>query len=338
MRQDSFFYANVSKLLRLLYNLNLVSVMENVDLDDLRVVLDGNTRLALSGILAGMMFTVALSLKFDDFRVLRRQPMRILGGVLAQIIGLPLLTLILVLVIAPASSIALGMFVVASCPGGNMSNILTHFARGNTAYSVSLTAISSVLAAVMTPVSILFWSNQYGPTADLVATLDIEPWPFLIQTAALLALPMVVGMFVSAKFPVIAEKLRRVLTPASLMMLVALIVFGVVGNWNVVLTAGALVIPIAIIHNAGAFGLGAVAGRVMKLDESRRRSLTFEVGIQNAGLGLIILLNQFDGVGGATAITAIWSIWHLIAGGALAGIFRYIDYSKNRIRSLQEHS
>jgi BASS family bile acid:Na+ symporter len=303
------------------------SFMETVDLDSVRVVLDDDTRLALSGILAGMMFTVALSLKLDDFRALQHQPLRILGGVLTQIVGLPLLTYLLVLVLNPATSIALGMFVVASCPGGNMSNILTHFARGNTAYSVSLTAISSVTAAILTPVSILFWSNLYAPTADLVDSLNIDPAMFLIQTVSLLAIPMLVGMTVSARFPNFAEQLRGVLTPLSLLTLAAIIVAGVVGNWNIVLAAGALVIPIAILHNASALGLGSVTGRLLKLDPSRRRSLTFEVGIQNAGLGLIILLDQFDGVGGATALTAIWSVWHLIAGGALVGIFRYIDFS-----------
>ncbi|MDG2044090.1 MAG: bile acid:sodium symporter family protein [Maricaulis sp.] len=312
--------------------------MEAVDLDDVRVVLDETTRLAMSGILAGMMFTVALSLKLDDFKALQNQPLRILGGVMAQVFGLPLLTFMLVFVLNPTASIALGMFVVASCPGGNMSNILTHFARGNTAYSVSLTAISSVTAAILTPVSILFWSNLYRPTADLVELLDIDPWMFLIQTAALLAIPMLIGMIVSAKLPIFAEKLRRILTPLSILTLMAIIVAGVVGNWNIVLTVGALVIPIAVLHNASALGLGAITGRVLKLDTGRRRSLTFEVGIQNAGLGLIILLDQFDGVGGATALTAIWSIWHLIAGGALVGIFRYIDLSRNRKMALGKTS
>jgi len=297
--------------------------MDTNDLDALRVVLDSNTRLVMAGILAGLMFTVALSLKVDDFKALRSYPLRIAGGVVAQILGLPALTMGLVLLMNPPASIALGMIVVASCPGGNVSNVLTHFARGNTAYSVSLTAISSVLAAVMTPVSILFWSNLYPPTSILVDSLNVQPWPFLTQTATLLALPLAVGMVFAANFPETAEKMRKVLTPASLLTLAGLVIVGSYGNWNIVLAAGVVVIPITIIHNASALGLGAITGRILRLDDKRRRALTFEVGIQNAGLGLLILLNQFDGLGGAAALTAMWSVWHLIAGGMLALAFRF---------------
>lgn len=304
--------------------------MDPVAIDDLRVVLNDEIRTAIALILIGMMFTVALSLRLEDFHAVRRQPVRILGGVLAQIIGLPLVTMGLILIISPPASVALGMIIVASCPGGNVSNFLTHFARGNTAYSVSLTAISSVSSAIATPVSILFWSSLYPPTAALVHTLHVDAVPFLVQTLSLLALPLAVGMLVAAKFPRAAAQMRKVLSPLSLLSLVALVVVGVQQNWNVLLAAGAIVVPIAIIHNASAFALGAGSARLLRLDVARRRALTFEVGIQNSGLGLLILLSQFDGIGGAAAITAMWSIWHLVSGGALAGLFRTLDRVHSR--------
>lgn len=303
--------------------------MEAVAIDDLRVVLNDEIRTAIALILIGMMFTVALSLRLEDFHAVRRQPVQILGGVLAQIIGLPLVTMGLVLIISPPASVALGMIIVASCPGGNVSNVLTHFARGNTAYSVSLTAISSVSSAIATPVSILFWSSLYPPTAALVNTLNVDAVPFLVQTLSLLALPLAAGMLVAAKFPKSAAQMRKFLSPLSLLSLAALVVVGVQQNWNVLLMAGAIVVPIAIIHNASALALGAGAARLLRLDIARRRALTFEVGIQNSGLGLLILLSQFDGIGGAAAITATWSIWHLISGGALAGLFRGLDQVHN---------
>lgn len=299
--------------------------MDPIEIDNLRVVLNDEIRGAIAVILIGMMFTVALSLKLEDFNAVRRQPVQILGGVAAQILGLPLVTMGLILIISPPASVALGMIIVASCPGGNVSNILTHFARGNTAYSVSLTAISSVTSAIVTPISILFWSSLYAPTAALVHTLDVDPVPFLVQTLSLLALPLAVGMLVAAKFPNTAAQMRKVLSPLSVLSLVALVVVGVQQNWNVLVIAGAIVAPIAVIHNATAFALGAGTGRLLRLDVARRRALTFEVGIQNSGLGLLILLSQFDGIGGAAAMTAMWSIWHMVAGGALAGLFRTLD-------------
>ncbi|WP_339744625.1 bile acid:sodium symporter [uncultured Maricaulis sp.] len=300
--------------------------MDAVAIDDLRVVLNDQIRAAIALILIGMMFTVALSLRLEDFGALRRQPVRILGGVAAQIFGLPLVTMGLILILSPPASIALGMIVVGCCPGGNVSNILTDFARGNTAYSVSLTAISSVSSAIATPVSILVWASLYPPTAALVRTLDVDALPFLTQTLLLLALPLAVGMLVAAKFPRAAAAMRKVLSPLSLLSLVALIAVGLQQNWSVLLVAGAVVVPIAVIHNASALALGAGTARLLRLDIARRRALTFEVGIQNSGLGLLILLNQFDGIGGAAVMTAFWGIWHLVSGGTLVGLFRTLDW------------
>lgn len=299
--------------------------MTPVDIDQLRVVLNAETRLVMAFILFGMMFTVALSLKPSDFTAVARDPFHVLGGAIAQILGLPILTLGLIQLINPPASVALGMIIVACCPGGTMSNVLTHFGRGDTAYSVSLTTVSSVSAALVTPVSIMFWSGLYLPTSNLVQSLDVDPFAFVSQTFALLAMPLALGMILAWKTPVFAERLRSILTPVALALLIGLIVFGVWSNWGIVLAAGALIVPLAILHNFSAFLLGAGAARALAVGPARRRSLTFEVGIQNAGLGLLILLNQFDGLGGAAAITAWWSVWHLIAGGMLVLGFRAID-------------
>jgi len=222
------------------------------------------------------------------------------------------------------------MFVIASCPGGNVSNALTLFARGDTAYSVSLTAISSTTAAILTPVSILFWSNLYGPTAALIHELDIGPLPFLVQTALLLGLPLAAGMLTAERFPEIAERLRIVMQPIALAILVGLIVVGVWSNLDVILEGGSIIFPIVAVHNALAFLTGGLAAWLLSFPVGRIRSLTFEVGIQNTGLGLLILLAQFDGSGGAVAITALWGVWHIIAGFILVLGFRSWDYLAKR--------
>jgi BASS family bile acid:Na+ symporter len=280
--------------------------------------------------LAAMMFNVALALRFDDFRAVAKRPGQIIGGALVQLLALPALTYGVVLVLAPPASIALGMFVIASCPGGNVSNVLTFFARGNTAYSVSLTAISSTSAIIMTPLSIIAWSSFYGPTAALIDSLEIDPLPFLVQTASLLAVPLIAGMAIGARAPDLAERIQKYLSPASLLMLVAIVIAGMTSNWSLFLAAGMLVVPLAVIHNGAAFALGWLSAHLLRLDSPSRRSLTLEVGIQNGGLGLLILLNQFDGLGGAAAIVATWSVWHLIAGGAVATLFRTIDWRRAR--------
>jgi len=294
-------------------------------IDQLQVIVDDQSRLGIALILFLMMFSVALTLKLEDFGLVRREPGRVLGGVAVQLLGLPLLTLGLILLLSPPASIALGMLIVASCPGGNVSNLLTRASNGNTAYSVTLTAISSVSAAVVTPLSILFWAGLYGPADALVRSLDVDPWPFFTQTAALLAAPLVLGMALNHWRPDLAGRIARILGPLALGCIALLVAVGIVQNWPLILATGAVIIPIVVLHNGSAFALGWLSGRAMGMETARRRALTFEVGIQNSGLGLVILLSQFSGVGGAAAIIGTWSIWHLVGGSLLTGLFRLVD-------------
>jgi len=305
-------------------------VIEGTGVDALRVELSPTFQLIMSISLVVMMFTVALGLKLKDFMDLRKEPWAVGGGVLAQVLGLPLLTLGLIFWLQPAPSVALGMIVVASCPGGNVSNALTLFARGDTAYSVSLTSISAVSAAVVTPISILFWANQYGPTSVLVDTLDVDPSIFLVQTAGLLALPLLAGMLLAHWKPEFASVLRRMLIPVAFTILVGLILVGAFSNRDVLFSTEHSLIPLVMTHNALAFVLGGLAGFAMQLAGAKTRALTFEVGIQNAGLGLLLLLSQFGGVGGAVAVTALWGVWHITAGFILVGLFRGYDHLKNK--------
>lgn len=299
--------------------------MDAAALDQLRIVLDPLGRLGIAGALILIMLGVSLGLKTSDFRFLRLRPLVFLGGAAAQIIGLPLVTFFIVSLLNPPASIALGMTVVACCPGGASSNLLTFLARGDTAYSVSLTATSSLIAAVMTPVSILFWSDLYPPTATLLETLDFQPLAFLFQTMVLLALPLAAGMLVAHYSPSFAERMRKPVALAGALALGSVIVYGTVQLVPVLAGALLLIGPIAVLHNAAAFAVGAGTGRLMRAEAAVRRALTFEVGIQNSGLAIVILLSQLKGLGGAAAIAAVWGIWHLIAGGFIVAVFRMID-------------
>ena len=299
--------------------------MDTETLDSLRIVLDplGQAGVALALML--VMFGVALGLRVQDFRILADQPSLYLGGVLAQIVLLPLVTFGLIILISPPPSIALGMIVVACCPGGSVSNLLTYLSRGDIAVSVALTATSSMLAALLTPASTMFWARAYEPTAELLISLDVNPLLFIGQTTLLLALPLAAGMIVAAKMPDFAERIRKRATVAGAAVLGATIVYGIAYFYPILWPAIGLLAGITIMHNTVAFATGAVVGVVLSKQSSIRRALTFEIGIQNAGLALIILLAQLKGVGGAAAIAAVWGVWDLIAGGLLAISYNYFD-------------
>ena len=299
--------------------------MDMTTLDSWQISLDPRFDIFMPIGLVTMMLAVALALKVEDFAFLRRYPARFAGAAATQIIGLPLMTLILVHILNPLPSIAFGMIVVACCPGGSTSNFLTHLARGNTALSVSLTATSSLAAALVTPISILFWSGLYPPAAGIVESVEIETGPFILGMGALLALPIAAGMTFAHYQPVWAARIRPVFMLAALAIIIGLVASGVLRNPQIFMATGLVVLAIAVGHNALAFLLGYGAGRALGFDDRSRRAMTFEVGIQNAGLGLMIVIAVFGGAGGAVAMTGTWSIWHLVSGLGLAAAFRAWD-------------
>jgi len=302
--------------------------MDITELDSLRIVLDPIGQFGVALALMLVMFSVALGLRIDDFRFLFEKPLLFLGGVAAQVLLLPLATYLLIIFMAPPASIALGMIVVACCPGGAVSNLLTYLSRGNVAVSVALTATSSMLAAILTPASILFWSHAYKPTSTLLETLDVSPFLFLAQTTFLLAVPLVLGMTVAAKAPDIAARIKRRSTLLGSSVLIGVIIYGIAYFFDILFPVLSVLGILVVVHNALAFATGAVAGMVLSPETATRRALTFELGIQNAGLALVILLSQLKGLGGAAAIAAVWGVWDLIAGGLIVGFFRIVDYKR----------
>lgn len=290
-------------------------------LDDIALQIDPTGQAVLAVLLAFIMFSVALGLSVDSFRQVARRPAAVLGGLGLQILVLPALTFVAAWLIAPTASVALGMMVVAACPGGSVSNLFTLTARGDTALSVSLTALSSVVAAVTTPLNIVLWASLNPQTAVLMRGIGLDRAAFLAQTALILAAPLAAGMLLAARAPGLARRLRK---PCHTVAFAALLLFAagaVVSNRAHLGRFGAVVLPVVIGHNALAFLVGYLGARSLGLAAAGRRALTFEIGIQNAGLGLVILLGQFRGLGGAALVTAGWGAWHLIAGALLAGLW-----------------
>ena len=309
--------------------------MDITELDSLRIVLDPVGQVGVALALMLVMFSVALGLRVDDFSFLRDKPLLFAGGVVAQVIVLPLATFLLILALKPPASIALGMIVVACCPGGAVSNLLTYLSKGGVAVSVALTTTSSLLAAILTPASILLWSQAYEPTASLLRSLDVSPIMFLAQTTFLLAVPLILGMVVASKAPDVANRIRKRTTILGVSVLVGVIIYGIVYFFPVLFPALPLLGGVVVLHNAVAFSTGALAGRVLSGQRATRRALTFEIGIQNSGLALVILLSQLKGLGGAAAIAAVWGVWHLVAGGLLALFFRQFDEYFPRANALE---
>lgn len=287
-------------------------------LDALQLNFNEANLLVLNFVLGLIMFGIALDLQLTDFMNIAKFPRAMLAGMLGQFFILPALTFVLVQILKPAPSIALGMFLVAACPGGNVSNFLTHLSRGNTALSISMTAISTVAALLMTPLNFGFWAAQYSGTQQLLTQIALNPWEMCRAILLILGVPLALGLLLARRFPNFAQRARRPLKYFSIIVFVLFIVIAFSANWQNFLTHVRHVALVVCVQNALALAGGYFTAFAMGLKERDRRAVAIEVGIQNSGLGLGLIFNFFGGLGGAALIAAWWGIWHLISGGTLA--------------------
>jgi BASS family bile acid:Na+ symporter len=269
----------------------------------LPIEFDPASLILLNVIMACMMFGVSLSLRLEDFKRIALAPIAPLAGLFAQFLLLPLATCLFTWALKIDAELALGMILVASCPGGSFSNIMTWLARGNVAVSVSMTAVSSLAATVLTPLNFAFYGWLNPHTREYLTQITLEPGGILLLVLLVLALPLVLGMVTGRKLPGLVERSEKPLRIISLLERFHSFFWLVVA------------------HNLLALSLGYGMGVLLKLPVADRRAVTMEVGIQNSGLGLVILFTFFPEAGGMMLITAFWGVWHLVSGITLSQIW-----------------
>jgi BASS family bile acid:Na+ symporter len=294
-------------------------------IDQVQLSFNPQTLTVLNAVLGLVMFGVALELKVEDFRLALRTPKALALGLIGHHILFPAMTYGLVWILHPLPSIALGMILVSSCPAGHISNFLVHYSRGNTALSVSVSALSTAVALFMTPLNFAFWGNLHPLTRALMKQVAMSPWEMLQVIVLLLGVPLVLGMWVARRFPGFAQRVRKPMKWLSLLVLAGFIVGALAANFRYFLAYVQLVLLVVFIHNLLALVTGYGLSAALGLPERDRRAITFEMGIQNSGLGLILIFNFFNGLGGMAIVTAWWGIWHIIAGMTLATFWKGRD-------------
>jgi len=295
--------------------------MEPVMIDQVRLNFNPQGLFIINAAIGLMMFGVALEIKLDDFKRVFVAPKAPGIGLAAQFILLPAFTFLLTLILRPPPSIALGMILVAACPGGNLSNIITYLARGNTAVSVSMTAVSTAAAIVMTPFNLALWGSLNPETAQILKTVSLSPLDVFVNIFIILGIPLILGLSLARIFPSMVERVRKPFKIFSLVFFIAIVAAALGANWKNFINYVGLVFIWVMIHNALALNLGYWSGRLCRLSKADTRAVSIEVGIQNSGLGLVLIFNFFGGLGGMAIITAWWGIWHIIAGLIAAFIF-----------------
>lgn len=300
-------------------------------IDGIQVTLNAGGMNTINIVLAFVMYGVALGIKPRIFVDVFKQPKSVIVGACCQLLLLPAFTFALAVAFGKAISpmMALGMILVASCPGGNISNFMSSLSKGNVELSVSLTAISTALAIFTTPANFFIWGNLYLHCADIageVPTLSIPLWDVFKTIFILLGIPLTLGILTSQFLPKLANFLKKPLQWLSIVFFLAMVVLSFWSNRVAFLQCIKYIFLVVLVHNLLALTIGFCTASAFKLPFKDRRTLTIETGIQNSGLGLALLLGtsifaNFPPHGGLLVITAWWGVWHIISGLSIATIF-----------------
>ena len=286
----------------------------NIPIDNIKINFDTEGLWVLNIALAVIMFGVALSIKITDFKRLLQKPKQLLVGVFSQFFLLPALTFVAILIIKPHPSFALGMMMIAACPGGNVSNFFSKMAKGNEALSVSLTIFSTVTCLIMTPFNLQFYGGLYEPTSAILKTVELNPFELFKLVLLILGIPVVLGVALNHYNENIAKKIETVLKPFS--MIIYLVLIGIVfyENIEIFLEYLHLIVALVIFHNIGAYIIGFYTAKGFGLNKKNRKTISMETGIQNGGLGLLLIFQFFDGLGGMAFLVGFWGIWNIFSG------------------------
>ncbi len=289
-------------------------------LDTVRLNFSPEGMVFLNITLGFIMFGVALEIKLQQFVDLFTNPKSLIWGLLSQFLFLPMVTFGLVLLLSPPPSVGLGMILVACCPGGNISNYISAVSKANVALSVSLTAIGTVVAIILTPLNFSLWGSLYYEAASIIKPIELDIVQMFKTVFILLGIPMICGMFVSYKFPLFTKRIIKPVKTISLLVFIGFILAAFYANSQYITGDFYLIFILVLVHNSLAYFTGFSTGKIAKLSTLDVYTVSIETGIQNSGLALALIFNPklFDGIGGMAFIAAWWGVWHMVSGLALA--------------------
>ncbi|MFN0184528.1 MAG: bile acid:sodium symporter family protein [Aquabacterium sp.] len=279
----------------------------------------------LSAVLAAMVFSVALDLRWLDFHRVLQMPRAVVCGLVPQFVLLPAATLLATLALDLPPNLEVAMILVAACPGGALSNVITHLGRGNTALSVSISAVAALLALVLTPFNFAWMVASNPATAGWMRQLQVDPTGIAFSLLGLLAVPMAAGLLLNHHASALTTRLRRPLKRFALLALLAFVLVGLVRDRHLITAQIILPFLLVVAHNACGLLLGWAAARAFRLGPRDRRAVIIEGGMQNAGLALGIIALQFDSDVGMVVLVSQWGMWHIVTGLALARWWRAAD-------------
>ena len=275
----------------------------------------GYTQTAVLGVI---MLTMGMTLKGEDFRILASRPLDIAVGTLAQFTLMPLIAWALVHVLGLPRAVGAGLILVGCCPGGVSSNIMSFLCKGDVAFSVGMTTLSTLAAPFMTPLLMLWLAGE---------SVDVDAAGMFKSILLVTIIPVAAGFLLNAAFGSrngYRETVKAM--PGVAVLGLACIVGGVVSAHGAsIVHSGAMIFIAVFLHNSLGYVLGYIAGAAARFSKPKRRTVSIEVGMQNAGLATVLAGRHFPAMPEAAIASAVSCVWHSVSGALLAGIFNFAD-------------
>ena len=266
----------------------------------------------INPLLGVIMFGMGLTLRPEDFRVVFSRPRDVIIGCLAQFTVMPLLAFALARIFSLNEALTVGVILVGCCPGGTASNVITYLAKGDLALSVGMTATSTLLAPVLTPLLVLLLAGE---------TVDVNVIGMLLSILWVVILPIAIGLLVKRLWPRTTEQATAYLPALSTIAICLIVMIVIAANAHKLLAGGLIIILVVILHNVCGLAIGYLIGVFLKLSPAKRRAISVEVGMQNSGLASSLATLHFAAYPMATIPGALFSVWHNISGAIVARIY-----------------
>ncbi|WP_017729070.1 bile acid:sodium symporter family protein [Halalkalibacterium ligniniphilum] len=257
-----------------------------------------------------IMFGMGLTLRLQDFVLVAKKPIPVIVGVAAQYVVMPLGAFGLAILFDLPPELAAGLVLVGACPGGTASNVMVYLAKGNLPLSVAMTSISTLLAPIMTPLILLILAGQWLP---------VDPATMFMSIVQVIIIPIALGIFIRKLLPKTVEKTTEALPLVSIVAIIAIVAAVVGVNQENLASSGLILFAAVMLHNLLGLLMGYLIAKAVGLDESKRRAISIEVGMQNSGLGASLAMAHFSPI--AALPSAIFSVWHNISGPFLASFW-----------------
>ena len=258
-----------------------------------------------------VMFGMGLTLKFEDFKVVFTRPKDIIIGAIAQFTIMPLLAFLLSIIFKLPNELAVGVILVGTCPGGTSSNVMTYLAKGDVALSVGMTSVSTILAPIATPLLTLLYAGQ---------RVNVNAVNMFISIVQVVIIPIGLGFIINRFFHKFTNHIKEILPLISVLAIVSIVAAVVSANSSRLMQVGYLIIIVVILHNCLGYLLGFIVGKLLRLNNSKCKAISIEVGMQNSGLATSLAATHFASMPLATIPGAIFSVWHNISGSIVANI------------------